>query len=612
MKNSDKYSSMSKFIITNREFSIGLFVMLMLYFPVLYFNIDMKLIIHDTFDLDLVNLVLQAKHIGESYLPEFLGGTSKIAAHSSAPGLQLFFILFPAKYGFFIIYMFITIFSYIGMFLCVTQLLGKKWIAAVTGVLYTILPFYPLFGFTVMGQPWVIYAFINLWKQRHIKFSYLIIAIFSLFSSLALVGYADIFLLFFILVIGLTKGKHMKEFVLGLFIMIGCFLLVDGGLLLSIFSGKSEYLSHRTEWTWTVRNSGVENFRDILNKIIDHPRSYIFSGTKNVFWGMLSYCHYHAASNHTKIMQMTFAVFLVVSLCYHTMQTSTRKKYYGMLIALFLVIAIAAFYALWWASACVLDIRSLLGGIFVYFQADRFYFLYPCLWFLLLAYSLFFVDWFLNEQKHGKSRFIILIVLIVYLSHNLLFKVPNTLIENYRCFKNMSYISPMCESIDEFFQPELFLAVKEKINQPQNQYKVCSIGLHPSVALFNGFYCLDAYSTSYDINYKHAFRSIIEKELDKNEAMKGFFDSWGSRCYVFVSEIFGDYYYMFGKGRVGYVNYNEKIKLENTSLNYNVMKKMGCQYIFSSVEIVNAPEIELMQYYSHLTGHYDVYLYKIK
>lgn len=42
-----------------------------------------------------------------------------------------------------------------------------------------------------------------------------------------------------------------------------------------------------------------------------------------------------------------------------------------------------------------------------------------------------------------------------------------------------------------------------------------SVGIYPAAAAYNGFHCLDGYSNNYPLEYKHAFRQIMEGELDK-------------------------------------------------------------------------------------------------
>lgn len=67
----------------------------------------------------------------------------------------------------------------------------------------------------------------------------------------------------------------------------------------------------------------------------------------------------------------------------------------------------------------------------------------------------------------------------------------------------------------EFYASEQFKEIKEYIGRPQDSYRVASIGLHPSIAQYNGFYTLDTYNNLYPLSYKYEFRKIIEKELEK-------------------------------------------------------------------------------------------------
>ena len=69
---------------------------------------------------------------------------------------------------------------------------------------------------------------------------------------------------------------------------------------------------------------------------------------------------------------------------------------------------------------------------------------------------------------------------------------------------------------------------------PVEDYRVASIGIHPAIAQYNGFYTLDTYNNFYPLSYKHEFRKIIEKELEKNKKIRNYFDAWGGRCYFFT------------------------------------------------------------------------------
>lgn len=159
-------------------------------------------------------------------------------------------------------------------------------------------------------------------------------------------------------------------------------------------------------------------------------------------------------------------------------------------------------------------------------------------------------------------------------------------------------------SFREFYASDQFKQIKRFIGRPTDSYRVASIGLHPAIAQYNGFYTLDTYANIYPLKYKYQFRKIIAKELDKNPALKRYFDEWGSRCYLFVDEL--GKHYAFKK--------STKKKITNLELNTEAFKKMGGQYIFSSVPIMNAEQnkLALLKRFSHPQSAWNIYVYEAK
>jgi hypothetical protein len=90
---------------------------------------------------------------------------------------------------------------------------------------------------------------------------------------------------------------------------------------------------------------------------------------------------------------------------------------------------------------------------------------------------------------------------------------------------------------------------------------VVSVGINPMIAAMNDIKIIDGYYGFYPKDYKIRFRKIIKKELDKDEAIKEYFDTWGNRLFLF---------------------YNDK---NNLSLNFNAAKDLGAKYVISAFEI---------------------------
>lgn len=159
-------------------------------------------------------------------------------------------------------------------------------------------------------------------------------------------------------------------------------------------------------------------------------------------------------------------------------------------------------------------------------------------------------------------------------------------------------------TVKQFYAEDLFAQIKQYISLPQEQYRVASIGIHPAIAQYNGFYTLDTYNNFYPLSYKHQFRKIMTKELAKNKSIRNYFDHWGGRCYIFTAQL--------GK-RGQMVQKNSKLHLKHLELNTDVFKEMGGRYIFSAVPIDNAFEnhLALDKEFVSKTSVWKIYLYKV-
>ena len=98
-------------------------------------------------------------------------------------------------------------------------------------------------------------------------------------------------------------------------------------------------------------------------------------------------------------------------------------------------------------------------------------------------------------------------------------------------------------TFQEFYAEEHFKKSTNISGCRKAAYRVASIGLHPAIAQYNGFYTLDTYNNYYPLEYKHQFRKIIAAELDKKRTLRRYFDEWGGRCYIFVDELGKKYDY---------------------------------------------------------------------
>jgi hypothetical protein len=121
-----------------------------------------------------------------------------------------------------------------------------------------------------------------------------------------------------------------------------------------------------------------------------------------------------------------------------------------------------------------------------------------------------------------------------------------------------------------------------KIKSLVQNNRVLSVGLDPMVAVMNNIYVIDGYHNLYPLSYKIRFRKIINKELEKNEEIKKYYDNWGSRVYAFI---------------------NDPKKIE---LDFYEAKKIGAKFVISKY-IINTSELALID----KEFNNKIFLYKI-
>jgi hypothetical protein len=129
--------------------------------------------------------------------------------------------------------------------------------------------------------------------------------------------------------------------------------------------------------------------------------------------------------------------------------------------------------------------------------------------------------------------------------------------------------------------------------------------MHPSIALYNGFFLADGYSSDYPLQYKHRFRKVIAGELAKNEAIRKYFDDWGGRCYLYSAEL--------GK-RFVLTKDHPLRKVRSLEIDTAALFDLDVRYILSAVEIGNAPSLglELQRVFERDDSPWEVYLYRLK
>ena len=156
----------------------------------------------------------------------------------------------------------------------------------------------------------------------------------------------------------------------------------------------------------------------------------------------------------------------------------------------------------------------------------------------------------------------------------------------------------------EFYSPGLFREIRDYIGVPAADYRVASLGMHPAIALYNGFRTVDGYWVNYPLEYKHRFRKAIAGELAKAPKLAAYFDGWGSRCYLFSAELGQQYLY---------TKESPKRRVERLDVDTAALAELGTKYILSAVDIGNAAELglNLKAVFQRSDSPWRIYLYEV-
>lgn len=561
--------------VKNKPFMLAIAGLLVYFIPFIFSGEDSNIIIHDNLDSNVTDFVVLSKQ-GKTFslnpntsVEPPMGGRQRMFFPPGFSIRAILFVLFPPFAAFLINFIGVHLIAFAGMYL-----LLKKYVltrqqdaaaSAFTALCFSIIPFYTIYGLSVAGTPLLLFAFLNLWKYKASKLDYWIIGLFPLYSSLVLVG---IFFIACLIVWGFVdyyKTRTInRNLIKGTALLCVSYWVVNYQFLYQVVF-RGDLVSHRTEFV-------VEKFE--LISVIERSVSFF------------NELHYHVSS------PLGFLFLIVVAAVFFGI--ATRHPDTKTLVLLTVANMVIAFiYCLfnWEMLEPLWEIFPLLKQ----FQWNRFYYLSPLIWFVQLALALKLIKDVTIPSNLHKIALCSSAAYVVFF----LWKA-NT--EFRETTSNLFSKNRTGWSFKQFFDEELFSEIREFIGKPVDQYRVASLGLHPAVALYNGFYTIDGYLPSYPLPYKKAFRKLIGEELEKPDGLKAYFDDWGSRCYMFPSEL-------------GYnftVEKSQNLTLKD--LRYDFSQGPKVDYIFSAARIEDPETIGLkfLRSFEHEGSKWKIFLYEVQ
>lgn len=577
-------------------------MILMLYLPIFILGENSFILIADVIDSEFAWLhVLKLNNQlfsfnGSLKIENFMNGLPRKYIQSEFDFKRVLFYIFPSFWAYIISSVLIRLIGFIGIYLIIRDFftITNKKIIFLICLCFSLVPVYTIYGLSIMGQPFLFWAFLNLKNNKNKISNFLLIFLFPFYSHIALVGPFILFglILFWLYNFIIRNEKINIYYWVGVLILLIGFILANINMLFSYFSGELTYRS-------------VRLFLDKLPTF----NGYLFMIFRTFFFG-----HIHPA-NFISLPITVLFLYVVLS----------GKSISKIVIHLFIFITVTSII---FASSDILNhYLSAYFPILKTFNISRVIFLNPIIFFFILiilinqnnikikfVYYILFFQLFLNILSTPEISYNLLGKIInrnilddiidvnrpAYKLYNLInINFKRQIVNNYNSEKNE------ISSFKEFYSYDLFKKVDKYINLSKKKYRIVSFGIPPSIAQYNGFYCLDGDFDLYSAKYYNMFRKIISNEIEKNETIKKKYDYGGAQAFIYSSEIIDKYFNNCNKYAI--------VSVKNLSINTKQLKLMGCKYIFSGVPIENFKQLNLdfEKLFTDSISIYKVYLYKL-
>ncbi|MFP7492817.1 DUF6044 family protein [Terribacillus saccharophilus] len=538
--------------------------------PLFLLGNDAHIRVHDNLDSNLAWYKVLADS-GQMFggvhavIPEIIGGLPRDALGTEWTLIVWLHSWFSTMTAYAISQLLTRLVAFLGMYLLlrthIIRNIKAHWIAALVSLAFSLTPFWPSGMLSTMGHPLALWAFLSIRENKANWKHWLAITLLPLYASFVLGFFFFLVLMGLIWLVDLVRYRRLHLRFLGSIIwMTALFLATDYRLVYTMIAGSETM--HRVEFV-----SSRQDFTQTLHLFL-----------KNFLLG-----HNHVMTLHTFIILPVLLLTLLLVL-FSRQRTRPMKIYLG-LTGFNLLLSF--WYALWFNKIWSMPKEHI--DLLSAFNFARFHFLRP-----LVIYASFglacYLLWQLGKRSVRAFVYICLCLQLVVLAFS-----------NEEIVYGLYKKTP---SVKAFYATEQFQEIRDYIGAPQDTYKVASIGLHPAVAQYNGFYTVDTYNNIIPLSYKHRFRDIIADELAKNKELRRYFDEWGSRLYIFSAEL--GKHYDFRK--------NTDRTIKDLDLDTNALRKLGGTYIFSSVLIENAAanDLEYERSFDHPDSAWKVHLYHVQ
>jgi len=529
-------------------------------------------------------------NLNQNQIIENIGDSLRLKYfHSPFNIFKLFFLFFDSFDAYILNSVFTRYIAFIGVYKLLNDYFKINSSSSVylISTSFAILPVYTSFGITILGQPLLLWAFLNLANANKLIQSYLIIIVFVFYSNFQLIFPFAIFWLIIYLLYNIFSSKKIStSYIIGLIVFIISTIIANYSIISTLFLEGDE-----------------RSFR-LSRSYLDLPSisGSIYLFLKTLFFGDL-----------VSSLFISIPIFLLI--IYFLVKRKLKKE---ILLILGIIIFNITIHVLSPHIAIYLGEKI---SIFKAFGFGRFIFLNALLFFLILIIIL-------EEIKSNKLKILITSILLLitafrnmefyYNTVGKLFKEIHWVYEEDKYLKSLIpkdiydkkeyeiYHSAGFLNFKQFYAVDLFKEIKNSINKDIKTFKIINLGIHPSLAQFNGFYSVDGYIPNFPIRMHKSFKKLNLDESKKEHSFGEKNITINNGLYLISSELSKTCNESCFKKA-------ENLVIQEFNPDLNELKKMKVEYLFSAAEIKN-PDLfgfTFQGMFQNENYPYIIFLYKL-
>lgn len=505
----------------------------------------------------------------------FLHELPRVALGSEFNVILWLFAAFPTYPAYAINMILIHCCAFGGAYLLLKHYLLPQQSIQVQGLLalfFALLPFWPSGGWSIAGQPLIVFCLLNLIHQQQIRWSILGLIVYPFYSHFFWSGIFFYGLLVLLIAWCVYQNRKIPLLALaGLGGMGLLHLLVEYRLFHAMFWGDFHF--HREAFQLSV----LASWGEIAGFFFKHIREGYYQSLSLHFGPILLICLLSLIPKQRRLSNNQW----------HTLGLIT------------LLLGCSTLYAAYnsFLFSPLKESISLVNA----FDLGRAYTLYPILWLLIggLAFRTI-----LKQDTWIKTVAILALVIQMgygfQSSHEFRWTYLEPIKNAAKATLGKGIPTELPPTFNGFYCVDNFTQAKALLGQDVETYHTASVGFHPGVTRMNGLATIDGYTNVYPLSYKQQFREIIAPELHKSQEIQHYFDSWGNRCYVFSAEL----------GRN--LNDLDADHIDQLDLSVAAMKKLNTRYLFSAVSIDRLPSgMHFFEKIEEANQHHPLYIYII-